>query len=224
MFERFNEEEIISYSLRPVFACIVGAFLAAWILCFVSNIFYAFLSLVVFAIFAKKIFSKEFSKFIITLIIVFFHGWYFLYNQDGNSKLPNNFSVVAKVEVREFSSPVGIDWLEMPYYTNAELMELRFSQYDKSPINANIPVVVVFKNRNLKFSYGDIQNPNSPRDSSLWDWYDVPTGAITNPSQNITADGVLYWEKIDVPWSYIRINFALTAGQYNPGCVATVKK
>lgn len=76
----------------------------------------------------------------------------------------------------------------------------------------------------IQFSYGDIQNPNSPRDSSLWDWYDVPTGAITNPSQNITADGVLYWEKIDVPWSYIRINFALTAGQYNPGCVATVKK
>jgi len=76
----------------------------------------------------------------------------------------------------------------------------------------------------MQFSYGDIQNRHSPRDSSLWDWYDVPTGAITNPSQNITADGVLYWEKIDVPWSYIRINFALTAGQYNPGCVATVKK
>ena len=76
----------------------------------------------------------------------------------------------------------------------------------------------------MQFSYGDIQNPNSPRDSSLWDWYDVPTGAITNPSQNITADAVLYWEKIDVPWSYVRINFALTAGQYNPQCVATVKK
>ncbi len=76
----------------------------------------------------------------------------------------------------------------------------------------------------IQFSYGDIQNPNSPRDSSLWDWFDVPTGAITNPSQNITADQVLYWEKIDVPWAYARINFALTAGQYNPKCVATVKK
>lgn len=76
----------------------------------------------------------------------------------------------------------------------------------------------------IQFSYGDIQNPNSPRDSSLWDWFDIPTGAITNPSQNITADVVLYWEKIDVPWPYVRINYALTAGQYNPKCVATLKK
>jgi len=156
MFDRFKGQDIISYPLRPVFSCVAGAFLASLILFFTLDLFYTALLLIVFAIFAKKIFPEDFSKFIITLITVLFHGTYFLYNQNKYSELPDNFSVVAKVEIREFATPGEIDWLKMPYYTNAELMELRFSEYDRDPINVNMPVVVVFKNRDLKFSYGDI--------------------------------------------------------------------
>jgi hypothetical protein len=55
-------------------------------------------------------------------------------------------------------------------------------------------------------------------------WYDAPAATVTNPSQSITGAVLLYWEKIDPPYAYIRVQCTATAGQYNPTLSVLVKK
>jgi hypothetical protein len=56
------------------------------------------------------------------------------------------------------------------------------------------------------------------------DWNDVPTASVSNASQSITAEQLVYFEKIDVPWAFVRVQYTLTAGQYNPQLYVLVKK
>lgn len=56
------------------------------------------------------------------------------------------------------------------------------------------------------------------------DWNDVPTASVSNASQNITAEQLVYFEKIDPPWAFVRVQCTLTAGQFNPQLSALTKQ
>lgn len=154
--KKFLLSEIIPYGLRPALAYASGAFLASFIFSLSVSILFSALLFFAFAIFAKLFLRRHFFCFLASFMAISFSGYFFLREAEKYSKLPDNFAVIAELEAQDFSLPgEELSWMNMPYYSQARLKTLRFSQYDKNPKLADCKVAVVLRSKKIKFSYGD---------------------------------------------------------------------